>query len=110
MKPIIKILDSLWFAIQRIRFGGICKICGKRTSEPAHHIFGRGLSVRWEIDNGILLCRECHIKAHNKCKLFRVLEDTPEMFKLFRTIAHDVDFEAIKLKLEAKLKELENDK
>lgn len=42
------------------RFGGRCARCGS-THIQAHHIVRRGKKVlRWDIKNGIALCKKCH--------------------------------------------------
>jgi len=49
-----------------------CRRCGLHCTERdiiAHHIkpFADYLDLRFEIDNGITLCRSCHLKEH-KCR------------------------------------------
>jgi hypothetical protein len=42
-------------------YPGCCKI-----GNEGHHIFKRRyLNVRWSVENGRALCRECHLEAHN---------------------------------------------
>lgn len=48
----------------------ICQRCGIHCNEKniiAHHIkpFADYLDLRFEINNGITLCRSCHLKEHN---------------------------------------------
>ena len=38
----------------------VCQYCGKQGGQ-AHHIIGRrNHNVRWDLDNGIVLCSGCH--------------------------------------------------
>ncbi len=51
--------DKLWSLI--IRYPGICEVCGKPANNP-HHIVGRiNHVVRWDLNNGCLLCSGCHM-------------------------------------------------
>lgn len=46
-----------------------CAICGKRGGElNAHHIkpFAQFPDDRFDVDNGITLCKACHIKVHKE--------------------------------------------
>jgi hypothetical protein len=56
------------------------KKCGKCKSEKrlhGHHIkcFYEFPELRYDIDNGILLCQSCHSKLHRKEKGFKHLEE-----------------------------------
>ena len=44
----------------------ICKSCGTKKDLQAHHIerWKDNKKLRYEISNGITLCRSCHLKAH----------------------------------------------
>lgn len=47
----------------------ICQTCGKIGGNlNAHHIrhFATDISKRFDVDNGITLCYECHKKVHSK--------------------------------------------
>lgn len=44
-----------------------CRICGKRGGElNAHHInhFSKYPDLRFELGNGITLCKKCHMEVH----------------------------------------------
>jgi 5-methylcytosine-specific restriction endonuclease McrA len=45
-----------------------CKICGSKKNPVAHHIIEAQDSpdLRYDIDNGITLCKKCHIAIHVK--------------------------------------------
>lgn len=68
--------DELWQEVVQAKYGHRCQFpgCTKRSSE-AHHIVHKGggrFSVRWEIANGIPLCRHHHdfdSQSTNKAKL-----------------------------------------
>lgn len=62
-KKLTRQLDSQWSAIIHSIYGDKCAICGRYGNCSAHHFFGRKAypSLKWDIDNGILLCFVCHI-------------------------------------------------
>ncbi len=55
----------------------ICQNCGKKNCNlNAHHLnnFSEYPDLRFDLDNGITLCRECHLKIHRKRKIKLVVE------------------------------------
>jgi len=40
----------------------VCEWCGARGCDPAHIIPRKFLKTRHLLENGLFLCRECHIK------------------------------------------------
>lgn len=55
--------DRLWSQIVRRKNGGKCILPGcKRRQVDPHHIIprARGKILRWDIDNGVPVCREHH--------------------------------------------------
>ena len=53
-------LDCLWSL--KIHAGGRCEVCGGVGRLNAHHVFSRSnKSVRWDLDNGVLLCVSHHV-------------------------------------------------
>lgn len=59
-------LDRAWSAAVRERDGELCRRCRSGPVDP-HHIFtSKRRSTRWDLVNGISLCRSCHrwIHAH----------------------------------------------
>ena len=55
-----KKLLTLWSQI--VRKGGICEHCHRSGVKlDAHHVYGRrNNSVRYDLDNGVVLCSGCH--------------------------------------------------
>lgn len=51
------------------RDGYVCQDCGTKKDLQAHHIkpWQRYPELRYEVNNGITLCRKCHLKAHGGC-------------------------------------------
>ena len=42
-----------------------CEVCGS-PGKNCHHVIGRSnYNLRWDIQNGCLLCVKCHYQAHN---------------------------------------------
>lgn len=69
------IRESLEYRIWKLevykRDRGFCQICGRRCNNNnivAHHIkpFSDYPELRFDIDNGITLCRSCHKKIHSE--------------------------------------------
>lgn len=75
LKKQINKLDKLWGEIIH-SLNDKCAVCGKTGRLEAHHIFTRSRrATRWFIDNGILLCANCHkfspiLSAHKAPRAF----------------------------------------
>lgn len=56
----------LWRALV-IRRDGKCIICGSMKRRQAHHINNGAHhpEERYDVDNGVTLCSECHSQYHN---------------------------------------------
>ena len=74
-----KIRHSLKYIIWRNevykRDNWTCRICKKKCKERdivAHHLqlFSEFPELRFDIDNGITLCRSCHFREHSKNKKY----------------------------------------
>lgn len=60
-------LDALWRCVIGRVWGHKCAHCTSRFNLDAHHLISRGKRhYRWEVANGILLCRICHesVRSH----------------------------------------------
>jgi len=46
----------------------VCQCCGSKQNRHAHHIKHATYSpeLRFDVDNGITLCKDCHMIVHNK--------------------------------------------
>jgi len=59
-----------------------CQLCGNRKFIEAHHIMSFALyeATRYNIENGITLCKKCHKKFHRKYGkwIFPSIYETPE--------------------------------
>jgi hypothetical protein len=73
-KKLIAKLDALWRVLVKDRDEHRCQYNGCiNPGTDAHHIFGRGHSVRWDLDNGITLCRSCHDYARDHKENFNAV-------------------------------------
>jgi hypothetical protein len=47
---------------------GYCRLCHSQKRLEVHHIYRFAIypNMRWDIENGITLCHDCHIKFRNK--------------------------------------------
>ena len=63
--------DVRWRRNILIKYNFTCQICGKNQGKlVAHHLDGylKYPDKRLDLDNGVCLCRECHIDFHKKFK------------------------------------------
>lgn len=83
--PTTKQVDILWSLVVRERAIYECEMhgCGGRQcggGAQAHHIFGRYMAVRWDLDNGICLCGSHHLHyVHSGNTQARAQEDIREL-------------------------------
>jgi hypothetical protein len=54
------------------RDGFLCVDCGSKKNLNAHHIIPwskteKGSPLRFDVNNGVTLCKVCHLKAHGGC-------------------------------------------
>lgn len=56
-------LSARWRKAVRKRDKGRCRLCGEQKELEAHHIrrFGVCPDLRWEVSNGMMLCKRCHL-------------------------------------------------
>lgn len=57
---------KIWSENVMKKNNGLCIMCGNKANQ-SHHIkdFFKYPKLRYEIENGIPLCRACHLKIHN---------------------------------------------
>ena len=87
-KAEINKLDKLWREAIKKR-DEFCQLCHENSSRlNAHHIIGRrNRNLRWDLNNGILLCPGCHTfrndSAHQDPAYFMKWfeEEYPERYK-----------------------------
>lgn len=62
--------DNLWRKIILKRARGRCEVCGARAIQ-AHHYYRKGGygHLRYDLNNGIALCRPCHFSIHFTAKV-----------------------------------------
>ena len=58
-----------WRSSVFLRDGFRCVKCGTKKDIQAHHIkaWKKNKQLRYVIDNGVTLCRKCHLEAHGGC-------------------------------------------
>jgi len=57
---------TLWSRFIRTRDGEHCLVCSEAKKVEAHHVFRKTVypAGRFELGNGVSLCRKCHWKLH----------------------------------------------
>lgn len=47
---------------------GFCRLCHSQDRLEVHHIktFGHHPESRWDVDNGVTLCHDCHVKFRHQ--------------------------------------------
>lgn len=61
-KSRVKVCDDLWKKVIKKRADFKCERCGSKEYIQAHHIIPRtDYSLRYDLMNGIALCRGCHL-------------------------------------------------
>ena len=81
--------------VKVIRRDGCCVICGTRKSRQAHHLDHAMYfkEKRYDVDNGVTLCRWCHINFHTNFKRSFRVKSTKydfENFKVLMEYAKDI--------------------
>ena len=52
---------AMWSKAVKVRDGFKCMYCGSRTGLESHHIFKvQHSATKYDLDNGITLCKGCH--------------------------------------------------
>ena len=67
--------SSKWRRAVLKRDKGVCRVCHATDNLEVHHIlpFRSHPTERWDVDNGITLCHDCHIQTY-RCELEYVEE------------------------------------
>jgi hypothetical protein len=113
MKPIKQILDDIAYKIVDLRAGNKCELCGEKYNLSHHHLYGRGLSIRWNTKAIMLICtfnpkcRFNHEEAEKNRKAFQALYGSVELKELSKKIIYDCDYKQIKKDLETYLTEMQ---
>ena len=57
-----------WKNLVKVRDDYQCQRCDESENIQAHHIkpYGKYVSERWNVDNGVILCYDCHSGFHSK--------------------------------------------
>ena len=60
--------DKLWHQLVVKRAGGKCEVCGDTFGVVGHHYYHKSTygHIRYDLDNGIALCRSCHFLLHHQ--------------------------------------------
>lgn len=65
LKDLEKEADELWRKAVRKKYSGRCAVCGKEGCDPHHVFLRKHKGTRWELTNGIWLCRLHHNGDYN---------------------------------------------
>lgn len=65
-----KTRDYRLWRVAVIRRDSCCVICGSNQRREAHHVKNGAHHAdgRFDVDNGVTLCRECHTQLHTNFK------------------------------------------
>ena len=103
----IKQLDDLWSLLVKLRAGKECEICCKTEYVQSHHIIPRTkYGTRWNLENGVALCRHHHLYFAHKDVLafYDWIKDKRDLKKLELSRHNKPDKAAIMIYLENELK------
>lgn len=72
-----------WVKAVKKKYNDQCDICSSNKQLVAHHIknYLDNISLRFNVDNGVCLCKKCHTKFHAKYGLHN---NTPRQYCKFR--------------------------
>ena len=57
-----KLCDELWAEKVKKRANGCCEKCFSTNHLSAHHIYPRTIyALRYDLQNGVALCKRCHL-------------------------------------------------
>ena len=64
--------DAVWRRLVKAAWGHTCAVCGATCDLESHHLIGRGhMRTRYELRNGMCLCRYHHRCAQGRAKAFQ---------------------------------------
>lgn len=63
---LIKLCDSAWGRLVKLMAGGKCEWCPKDGLDPHHMVLQRHMATRFLPENGVFLCKGCHMHFHDK--------------------------------------------
>lgn len=71
-----------------IRRDKVCQVCGSRQHRHAHHIESAAYSpdLRYDIENGVCLCRGCHTQYHTNFNRSYKVKTTRYNFENFLSL------------------------
>ncbi|MBA7661936.1 hypothetical protein ES703_69956 [subsurface metagenome] len=111
MKIRLDPLDILFSQYIRLKAGGICEYCNRKTRLQCSHFHGRRKrSVRWDEDNASALCFTCHLYmgenpyVHTEWFKQRLGSEKFEALNRRAEMLVKVDREAIKTSLKERIK------
>jgi len=78
-----------WKKAVLLRDNLTCQVCGSKKKLQAHHINSGSYfpELRYDVDNGITLCRNCHSHFHNDYKKSYRAKCTLDDWKNFIALA-----------------------
>jgi 5-methylcytosine-specific restriction endonuclease McrA len=72
--------DDLFYWAREVRmaYDYHCVICNRATKLSAHHIFSKSKfpELKFNLNNGILMCRKCHMELHRLNDIVLIAEKT----------------------------------
>lgn len=82
-----------WSKVVRARANHLCEWCNYPATE-AHHMLGTEGKVRFMLENGVSICRECHAYFHDVSKepgIAKFKAQRPDDWALIEPLANCVE-------------------
>jgi len=88
-------LDAMARAACWAKQGRRCYVCGADTTDygEVHHLVSRiNMNLRWDLDNLVGLCRDCHAQVHEGKHMLKmtIIQKEPNRLKNIRLKRHAV--------------------
>jgi hypothetical protein len=64
-QQLIKLCDVQWSKLVKLNVDRVCEWCGKPAMDSHHMLSRRNMSTRFKPENGVALCKGCHLHYHN---------------------------------------------